>query len=82
MIGVFAGMDCSFEGKNMSTVPILVFRKGLVIAYATDPDIVPAGWTYSRTIQCAEQPVHQGSEAKKLIAGLARDGFYVPSALL
>jgi hypothetical protein len=61
----------------MSRILVHVFRKGLSMAYSETRE-EPSSWSYSRTIPCDESPY--GSGAKSLIAGLRRDGFYIPSA--
>jgi hypothetical protein len=53
---------------------VYVYRQGLTMGYAADQEVFPApkGWTYSR-------PIEINASAKTLIAGLTRDGFYIPS---
>jgi hypothetical protein len=57
-----------------------VFIKGEKVAFTYDRLLVtkiPEGWRFSRTIKLPEQP--PGQALQKILQGLAKDDFYVPS---
>jgi hypothetical protein len=64
----------------MRKISIHVFKRGHTMAYTVNRDHAPDGWLYSRTIECDECPPPQWISASRLLAGLGRDVFYIPSA--
>jgi hypothetical protein len=63
----------------MRKISVHVFRQGLAMAYTINRNQARDGWRYSRTIECDERPQRYATEALRLIAGLGRNVFYVPS---
>ncbi|MEY9404454.1 hypothetical protein AB7M17_006698 [Bradyrhizobium sp. USDA 377] len=62
-------------------IKVHVYRQKLGMGYTIDPDAFPPpeGWSHFRTIECFASTPFLGSEAVKLLSGLSRDGFHIPS---